>query len=314
MRATRFALESRLERPLAHDDPILTWIPTFAGDTIARFRKGPDGKTAWEREQGRKWARDSLEFGERFFVKEAKERASGAVKREWEARLTEARYLGQHARTGAMIGITADAIVCGRLARRLPEAECWDQTGWQDLKGVPCDIRPTGVLEPEVNIEAQPGAAEAERRKRGRPEPVRARDESQQEGVREKRARVDEASSARTSAADANEDDGIQSKRTRGKDTRGREFYVTKKDVERFGPTARCPACANTTKGISGRHAHNDECRDRIGKLLVDEGAQRFENYFERTRVREETGSGGTETSSGSATVMTDTQTAKRGR
>ena len=36
MRATRFALESRLERPLAHDDPILTWIPTFAGDTIAR--------------------------------------------------------------------------------------------------------------------------------------------------------------------------------------------------------------------------------------------------------------------------------------
>ena len=36
--------------------------------------------------------------------------------------------------------------------------------------------------------------------------------------------------------------------RTRGKDTRGREFYVTKKDVERFGPTAGCPACANATK------------------------------------------------------------------
>ena len=50
MRATRFALESRLIRQLTHDDPILTWIPTFAGDTIARFRKGPDGKTSWERE------------------------------------------------------------------------------------------------------------------------------------------------------------------------------------------------------------------------------------------------------------------------
>ena len=94
MRATRFALESRLGLPLAHDDPILTWIPTFAGDTIARFRKGPDGKTAWEREQGIKWAGDSLEFGERFFMKEAKERASGAVKRDWEPRLIEARYLG----------------------------------------------------------------------------------------------------------------------------------------------------------------------------------------------------------------------------
>ena len=44
MRATRFGLESRLGRQLAHDDPILTWIPTFAGDTTSRFRKGPDGK------------------------------------------------------------------------------------------------------------------------------------------------------------------------------------------------------------------------------------------------------------------------------
>ena len=90
------------------------------------------------------------------------------------------------------------------------------------------------------------------------------------------------------------------------------ENSVTKKDVERFGPTARCPACANTTKGISGRHAHNDESRDRIGKLLIDEDAQRIENYFKRTRVREETGSGGTATSSRSETVMTGAQRAKR--
>ena len=111
MRATRFALESRLGRQLARDDPILTWIPTLAGDTIARFRKGPDGKTPWEREQGRKWAGDSSEFGERFFMKEAKERGSGAIKRDWEPRLIEARYLGQHAWTGAMMGIIADGII-----------------------------------------------------------------------------------------------------------------------------------------------------------------------------------------------------------
>ena len=129
------------------------------------------------------------------------------------------------------------------------------------------------MLEPEVNFVAQPGAAEAERTKRGRPEPVRLTDETQREGVREKRARFDEASSAPTPVANANEGDVIQSKRTRGKDTRGREFYVTKKDVERFGPTARCPACANTTKGISGRHAHNDECRDRVGKSSMDEAS-----------------------------------------
>ena len=44
----------------------------------------------------------------------------------------------------------------------------------------------------------------------------------------------------------------------------------------------------------------------------MDEGAQRVESYFERARVREETGSGGTATSSGSATVVTHAQTPKR--
>ena len=174
MRARRFALERMLGRQLPQDDPLLTWIPTFAGDTIARFRKGPDGKTPWEREQGGKWARHSLEFGERFFKKEAKERASGAAKRDWEPRLIEARYLGQHARTGAMMGIIADGIVCGRLGRRLPEAERWDQTG-----GVLWDLRRTSV----------PGAAEATRierrwqRPRERSEPVIPRDETHQGGV-----------------------------------------------------------------------------------------------------------------------------------
>ena len=50
-----------------------------------------------------------------------------------------------------MIGITTDGIVCGRLGRRLPEAERWDQTGWQDLKGVPWDLRPTGVPALEID-------------------------------------------------------------------------------------------------------------------------------------------------------------------
>ena len=71
---------------------------------------------------------------------------------------------------------------------------------------------------------------------------------------------------------------------------RGRKFCVTTKHVERFGPTAaRCPAFADTMKGVSGRHVHNGECRDRIGKLLMNEGAQRVEIHFERARVREET-------------------------
>ena len=162
--------------------------------------------------------------------------------------------------------------------------------------------------------QAQPRQSEENEGGKGHeryPEAVRPRKQTHQ-GVREKRVRFDDPSSAPASASDAAEDDGIQSKRTRGKDTRGRKFFVTEKDVEIFGPTARCPACADTAEGISGRHAHNDECRDRVGKLSMDEGAQRVESYFGRARVREQTGSGGTATSSGSGTVVTHAQTPKR--
>ena len=82
--------------------------------------------------------------------------------------------------------------------------------------------------------------------------------------------------------------------------------------MNKFGPTPRCSGCVDVTKGVSAKHAHNDECRNRIAKLLMDEGAQRVESYFDRTRVREETSPRGAGLSSGSATVVTDAQTVKR--
>ena len=106
-----------------------------------------------------------------------------------------------------MIGITADGIVCGRLGRRLPEAERWDQTGWKDLRGVPWDLRPTGVPAPEVDVEAQPAAAEAERRDRmwqrprERAESFKPRDAASRGGAREERA----TAAAPASASDAPE-------------------------------------------------------------------------------------------------------------
>ena len=71
MRAVRMSLEGRLGRALADDDPLLMWIPTFAGDCIAFHRRGADGKTPWERETGRKWRRPCLEFGEKVMIKGA---------------------------------------------------------------------------------------------------------------------------------------------------------------------------------------------------------------------------------------------------
>ena len=57
MRATRFGLESRLGRQLAHDDPILMWIPTCG-------RHADSGKVPMARRLGRERARQKV--GQRF--------------------------------------------------------------------------------------------------------------------------------------------------------------------------------------------------------------------------------------------------------
>ena len=73
MRAVRLALETNLGRKLEPKDPVLAWMPSFAADVISRHRLGSDGKTAWSRETGRKFA-PSLQFGEKVMLREAKER------------------------------------------------------------------------------------------------------------------------------------------------------------------------------------------------------------------------------------------------
>ena len=62
MRALRLHLEKKLRqynpnggfKKLEDTDPVLFWTPEFAANAIAWYRKGPDGKTPYEREFGRK--------------------------------------------------------------------------------------------------------------------------------------------------------------------------------------------------------------------------------------------------------------------
>lgn len=141
MRAVRMHLESRLGRALSEEDPLLMWIPTFAGDCIAFHRRGADGKTPWERETGRKWRRPCLEFGEKVMIKEAYERSAGP-KRDWQARMIPVRYVGHHARTGAVMGLTSEGVKFGTGVSRLSESERWSQEGLNELRGLPWDLQP----------------------------------------------------------------------------------------------------------------------------------------------------------------------------
>ena len=75
MKAVRLQLEARLGRALESTDPMLSHTPTFAGDVIARYRRGLDGKAPYEREAGRRWRRSAVQFGQKIDIKEAMERS-----------------------------------------------------------------------------------------------------------------------------------------------------------------------------------------------------------------------------------------------
>ena len=141
MRAVRLALESKLGAKLKAKDPVLTWIASFAADAISRHRLGSDGKTPWLRETGRKWAKPAFQFGEKILMREAKERVAVA-KRDWEPRLIPVRYMGHHARTGSIVGLTEDGVKFGESAKRLPVEDRWTLDGWDKLRGPPWDLKP----------------------------------------------------------------------------------------------------------------------------------------------------------------------------
>ena len=63
-----------------------------------------------------------------------------------------------------------------------------------------------------------------------------------------------------------------------------RQAKILKTDVERFGPTAGCPACRAIAAGKPWRSAHSLDCRKRMDELMVGdvEGKRRLDRAAER--------------------------------
>ena len=49
-----------------------------------------------------------------------------------------------------------------------------------------------------------------------------------------------------------------------------REFYISKKDAEKYGYTRGCGGCASWTRGLA-RQPHTPECRERLRKAMAED-------------------------------------------
>ena len=52
------------------------------------------------------------------------------------------RYVGHHARNGAVVILTDEGVRVGAGLKRMPEADRWSADGWYDLKGLPWSLKP----------------------------------------------------------------------------------------------------------------------------------------------------------------------------
>ena len=65
VRVLRAGLQARLGMVLKGNHPVTTWLIQHAADCLNKYQVGEDGKTAYERQRGRKCRTEVLPFGER---------------------------------------------------------------------------------------------------------------------------------------------------------------------------------------------------------------------------------------------------------
>ena len=131
IRVLRSALEEKVGRVLPDEDPMLAWLPRQAADLLNRYKKGADGRTPEVRRSGKQWRKPAIAFGERLYFREVGEGTRV---------LKEGRYVGHHGRTGSLMLMTSQGVKRGIGFRRMPNADRWDPTGWDQLRGIPWEL------------------------------------------------------------------------------------------------------------------------------------------------------------------------------
>ena len=70
IRTTKCHIASRTQEPLSDDSPVIPWLVEHAGGIVSRCQKGRDGRTPFERLQGKKPTQEFVPFGEKVLARQ----------------------------------------------------------------------------------------------------------------------------------------------------------------------------------------------------------------------------------------------------
>ena len=138
-RVMKLYLQHKIGRKVMESEPIMPWLLRWAAMSLSRFQVGQDGKTAYERQKGRKCELEVVPFGEKVLYRlpEVANDRHQALEERW----AHGIWLG-HARHSPEILIATDSgIVKSWAIRRLPVGQQWDADMVSRVKGSPTSWR-----------------------------------------------------------------------------------------------------------------------------------------------------------------------------
>ena len=139
-RALKSSTEDRLGKRIPATHPLLAWMPRFQSQQLTRYRVLDDGQTLVQRLTGRRWRRPALLYAERVMFKPVQPRFGR--RRGYDGPMELGTYVGHHSRSGTLIMLTEFGVKKGQTFRRLPADERFGGLEFNNLKGVPWDLKP----------------------------------------------------------------------------------------------------------------------------------------------------------------------------
>ena len=123
-RVLKSHLEERLKRQLGWSEPLATWLVRHSANCLSRYRIQADGETPDQRRTGKRWRRQSVEFGERKQHSDAE-------------RMMDGIFVGHHERTGASLFLSERGLLRGTRVQRNTADQQWDNEFIRRCRGVP---------------------------------------------------------------------------------------------------------------------------------------------------------------------------------
>ena len=133
IRTVKCHIESRMQKPLNDDSPVMPWLVEHAGCILSRCQKGRDGKTPFERLHGKRPRQEFVPFGEKVLAR----KITADPMNRMNPRYHYGIWLGMRNNSAECFIGNADGAIRAREIRRLEPQDRWDAEAINNVIGVP---------------------------------------------------------------------------------------------------------------------------------------------------------------------------------